>query len=339
MSILINNVHKKINATHILKGISVEVENGTLACLMGSSGSGKSTLLRVIAGLEFPTSGSLWINSRESSQIPPDERGVGFVPQNYALFPHMTVYSNIVYGLQLRRIAKDEQKVRITRILSWMHLEGLENRFPYELSGGQQQRVAMARALATDPNILLLDEPFAALDSQIRQDLRLWTRQMQKDLCLTTIFVTHDNQEALELADKLIILHDGTIQQCGSPQEIYDYPANSIVQGILNPSLNFEETIVPDTNRKFSYLTSWATKGYQSLVLSLQKFDDCQHVIVKKFSFKGKKLYLNLTYKKQCFLVIINKKALQYLHTHNWNYRDLYVKEFYENDDQEIYFI
>ena len=181
MGILLNNLQKKINNYSILKHISVEVKDGAFACLMGSSGSGKSTLLRIIAGLDQPTSGDVWINGYDCRDLPANRRNIGYVSQNYALFPQMTVYKNIEAALIIRGISKIERKTRIERLIQWTHITGLDNRYPYELSGGQQQRVALARALAIEPTLLLLDEPFGALDAQVRKDLRYWVRQMQKE--------------------------------------------------------------------------------------------------------------------------------------------------------------
>ena len=208
-----------------------------------------------------------------------NRRNIGYVSQSYALFPQMTVYENIEAALLIRGISKIDRLERIDRFLRWTHIEGLETRYPFELSGGQQQRVALARALAIEPSLLLLDEPFGALDAEIRKDLRYWIRQMQKEFRLTTLFVTHDNQEALELSDQLIVLHGGKLHQSGLPEDVFDYPATYMVTGIVSPTL-----IMPDSKMKQTQvLTSFQARNYFKVNISTTKFYDSHCIKISRF--------------------------------------------------------
>lgn len=239
MSVSIQNINKTFGAYHALEDISLEVPNGSLTALLGPSGSGKTTLLRIIAGLEFadPGSGRILFHGDDVADIPAGKRGVGFVFQHYALFRHMTVAENIGFGLTVlpssQRPSKQEIHSRALELLKLVRLEGLENRRPSELSGGQRQRVALARALAIRPKVLLLDEPFGALDAQVRKELRRWLRQFHDEIGLTTLFVTHDQEEALELADQVVVMRNARIEQSGTPQDIYDKPRTSFVYEFL----------------------------------------------------------------------------------------------------------
>jgi len=220
-----------------LDGVSLEVKSGELVALLGPSGSGKTTLLRIIAGLDFPDQGSVYFGDEDASKKSVQERRVGFVFQNYALFKHLTVAENIAFGLEVRdrqtRPPKAEIRRRALELLDLVQLTGLENRRPAQLSGGQRQRVALARALAVEPRVLLLDEPFGALDAKVRRDLRGWLREIHQQTGHTTTFVTHDQDEALELADRVAVLNGGHIEQVGSPDEIYDHPATPFVHGFI----------------------------------------------------------------------------------------------------------
>lgn len=239
MSVSIQNIHKSFGAYHALENISLEVPNGSLTALLGPSGSGKTTLLRIIAGLDFadPGSGRILFHGEDVAEVPAGKRGVGFVFQHYALFRHMTVAQNIGFGLSVlpssQRPSKEEIHDRALELLKLVKLEGLENRRPSELSGGQRQRVALARALAIRPKVLLLDEPFGALDAQVRKELRRWLRQFHDEIGLTTLFVTHDQEEALELADQVVVMRNARIEQSGTPQDIYDKPRTSFVYEFL----------------------------------------------------------------------------------------------------------
>ena len=237
MSIAIRNITKRFGATVALDDVSLEVEDGELLALLGPSGSGKTTLLRIIAGLERADQGSLAIAGTDALDLPPRERRIGFVFQHYALFRHMNVADNIAFGLTVRpretRPSQSAIRDRVHELLGLVQLNDLEKRFPSQLSGGQRQRVALARALAVEPRVLLLDEPFGALDAKVRMELRHWLRDLHVRLGLTTVFVTHDQEEALELADRVAILSSGRIEQLGSPREVYDQPDSGFVMEFL----------------------------------------------------------------------------------------------------------
>jgi sulfate/thiosulfate transport system ATP-binding protein len=239
MSISIKSINKTFGNYAALENISLEVPDGSLTALLGPSGSGKTTLLRIVAGLEFadPGDGKIAFHGENVSDVPAGKRGVGFVFQHYALFRHMTVAENIAFGLSVlppsRRPAKAEIRDRVSELLKLVKLEGLDKRRPHELSGGQRQRVALARALAIRPKVLLLDEPFGALDAQVRKSLRRWLRQFHDEIGLTTLFVTHDQEEALELADQVVVMRNARIEQVGDPQSVYDYPRSPFVYEFL----------------------------------------------------------------------------------------------------------
>jgi sulfate transport system ATP-binding protein len=237
--ILIEAVSKTFGKFVALQDIHLEVAKGELLALLGSSGSGKTTLLRIIAGLEFPDEGpgAVFFHGDNVTHQTAYQRRAGFVFQNYALFPHMTVFNNIAFGLEVQprpsRLQKSEIEERVMTLLKMVQLEAFARRFPHQLSGGQRQRIALARALAIEPEVLLLDEPFGALDAKVRKELRKWLRQFHDDTRLTSLFVTHDQEEAFELADRVVILSEGRIQQIGTPQEILDRPANTFVREFL----------------------------------------------------------------------------------------------------------
>src|ERR1700716_1856034 len=225
MAIEARSITKRFGDFVALDDVSVEVESGSLTALLGPSGSGKSTLLRVIAGLERPDAGEVFISGKKATALAPQKRGVGFVFQHYAPFKHMTVWENVAFGLKIRRRPKDEIRARVDRLLELVQLGGLGKRYPAQLSGGQRQRVALARALAVEPRVLLLDEAFGALAAQVRRDLRRWLREVHDRTGHTTLFVTHDQEEALELADRVAIFNRGRVDQVGTPDEILDQPA------------------------------------------------------------------------------------------------------------------
>ena len=238
MSILIENISKKFEQFNALNQVNLEIKNGSLVALLGPSGSGKSTLLRVLAGLENPDAGRIWLNGQDTTQVPLQKREIGFVFQNYALFPHLTVSQNIAFGLEIRDINLSRKIQRVQELLQLMQLEKFADRYPNQLSGGQRQRVALARALAVEPKVLLLDEPFAALDAKIRKQLRNWLRNLHQHISVTTVFVTHDHVEAFELAHEIVVLENGNIVQIGTPQEIIDHPANHFVTNFLDINKN-----------------------------------------------------------------------------------------------------
>ncbi|MDR0997399.1 MAG: sulfate ABC transporter ATP-binding protein [Zoogloeaceae bacterium] len=233
MGIAIQNLSKRFGNFSALSDVSLSLREGELTALLGPSGSGKTTLLRIIAGLEFPDSGSLRLFGEEAKDRPAKDRNIGFVFQHYALFRHMTIFDNVAFGLSVRPKKSRPNKAaihqKVMHLLDMVQLAGFAKRFPAELSGGQKQRVALARALALEPKFLLLDEPFGALDAKVRQELRRWLRQLHDETKLTSVFVTHDQEEALEVADRIVIFNQGKIEQVGTPEEVYDHPANPFV--------------------------------------------------------------------------------------------------------------
>jgi sulfate/thiosulfate transport system ATP-binding protein len=235
MSIIVRDVGKSFGDFAALTDVSVEIPTGSLTALLGPSGGGKSTLLRVIAGLDSPDSGSVEIEGRDATTLPPQDRGVGFVFQHYAAFKHLTVERNVAFGLEIRKRPKPEIKERVHELLELVHLEQFAHRYPAQLSGGQRQRMALARALAVEPQVLLLDEPFGALDAQVRKELRAWLRRLHDQVHVTTVFVTHDQEEAMEVADSIVVMAQGKVEQIGSPDDLYDAPANDFVMSFLGP--------------------------------------------------------------------------------------------------------
>jgi sulfate transport system ATP-binding protein len=235
MSIEIKGINKRFGDFVALDDITVSIGSGQLTALLGPSGGGKSTLLRIVAGLESADSGTIEIEGTEATHLPPQKRNVGFVFQHYAAFKHLSVARNVAFGLEIRKRPKDEVQRRVQELLELVHLEQFAERLPSQLSGGQRQRMALARALAVEPTVLLLDEPFGALDAKVRKELRDWLRRLHDEVHVTTVFVTHDQEEALEVADQIVVINDGRIEQIGSPDQLYDEPANEFVMGFLGP--------------------------------------------------------------------------------------------------------
>jgi sulfate transport system ATP-binding protein len=237
MSIEVHGISKKFGTFTALEDVSLRIETGELVALLGLSGSGKTTLLRIIAGLETADAGSVHLEGKDASEIGVRGRGVGFVFQHYALFRHITVFENVAFGLRVRprrnRPSATEIAQRVHQLLELVQLDFLTDRYPSQLSGGQRQRVALARALAVEPKVLLLDEPFGALDAKVRQDLRRWLKRLHEELRITSVFVTHDQEEALELADRVVVMNAGRIEQIGTPEEVYHHPANAFVYNFL----------------------------------------------------------------------------------------------------------
>jgi sulfate/thiosulfate transport system ATP-binding protein len=244
VAIEVRDVDKTFGRTPVLRDVTVDVPAGSLTALLGPSGGGKSTLLRVIAGLEQPDTGTVHISGVDATRLAPQRRGVGFVFQHYAAFKHLTVFGNVAFGLQVRKRPKAEVRRRVGELLELVHLEQLADRYPAQLSGGQRQRMALARALAVEPRVLLLDEPFGALDAQVRKELRGWLRRLHDEVHVTTVFVTHDQEEAIEVADTLVVLADGAVVQVGSPHEVYDNPANPFVMRFLGPVTELDGALV-----------------------------------------------------------------------------------------------
>ena len=244
MSIQVKNIEKHFGAFHALNNISLDFPDGQLVALLGPSGCGKTTLLRIIAGLESADGGQVILEGQDATDVHVRERQVGFVFQHYALFRHMTVFDNIAFGLRVRpratRPSEAEIKKRVMRLLDLVQLGFLADRYPAQLSGGQRQRIALARALAVEPRVLLLDEPFGALDAKVRKELRRWLRTLHDELHITSIFVTHDQEEALEVADQIIVMNKGNVEQIGSPREVYEQPATPFVFDFLGQANRFE---------------------------------------------------------------------------------------------------
>ena len=231
----VRSVTKRFGDFLALDDVSLVVPDGSLTALLGPSGSGKSTLLRVIAGLEQPDAGSVEVGGEEATHLPAQKRDVGFVFQHYAAFKHMTVRDNVAFGLTIRKRPKAQIRAKVDELLELVGLAGYHDRYPSQLSGGQRQRMALARALAIEPRVLLLDEPFGALDANVRADLRAWLRRLHDEVHVTTVLVTHDQEEAMEVADNLAVLRDGRVEQVGAPRDVYEQPANAFVMGFIGP--------------------------------------------------------------------------------------------------------
>jgi len=236
MTIEIRNVSKSFGTAVALQSVDLDVPEGSLTALLGPSGGGKSTLLRVIAGLETPDEGRVVIAGQDVTALAPQDRGIGFCFQHYAPFRHMSVYDNVAFGLKVRRRPKPEVQARVRELLELVRLEDFADRFPAQLSGGQRQRMALARALAVEPKVLLLDEPFGALDAQVRKELRAWLRRLHDEVHITTVLVTHDQEEAMDVADTLAVINHGRLEQVGSPSDLYDRPANDFVLTFVGPA-------------------------------------------------------------------------------------------------------
>ncbi len=246
MGIVVENVSKRFGSFCAVDQVSLEIKTGSLVALLGPSGSGKSTLLRLISGLEMPDSGKILLTGRDATYESVQDRNIGFVFQHYALFKHMTVRKNIAFGLELQKVPKAKVKARVEELLALVQLAGLGDRYPSQLSGGQRQRVALARALAVEPKVLLLDEPFGALDAKVRKELRAWLRRLHDEVHVTTVFVTHDQEEAMEVSDEIVVMNQGRVEQMGSPAQIYDHPASAFVMSFIGPV-----NVLPSTSRIF----------------------------------------------------------------------------------------
>ena len=246
MGIIVENVSKQFGSFRAVDNVSLEIGSGSLVALLGPSGSGKSTLLRLIAGLEMPDSGKILLTGKDATYQSVQERNIGFLFQHYALFKHMTVRKNIAFGLEIRKAPKAKVKARVEELLELVQLTGLGDRYPSQLSGGQRQRVALARALAPEPKVLLLDEPFSALDARVRKDLRAWLRKLHDEVHVTTVFVTHDQEEAMEVSDEIVVMNKGRVEQIGTPADIYDHPNTAFVMSFIGPV-----NVLPSSSRIF----------------------------------------------------------------------------------------
>lgn len=246
MGIVIEDVSKRFGSFQAVDQVDLEIKTGSLVALLGPSGSGKSTLLRLIAGLEQPDTGRVILTGRDATHETVQDRNIGFVFQHYALFKHLTVRKNIAFGMEIRKTPKAKVKAKVEELLDLVQLAGLGDRYPSQLSGGQRQRVALARALAVEPKVLLLDEPFGALDAKVRKDLRAWLRRLHDEVHVTTVFVTHDQEEAMEVSDELVVMNKGKVEQVGSPAQIYDNPASAFVMSFIGPV-----NVLPSTSHIF----------------------------------------------------------------------------------------
>ena len=235
MGIAVENVSKQFGSFRAIDQVNLEIKTGSLVALLGPSGSGKSTLLRMIAGLEQPDAGQIWLIGENATKKSVQERHIGFVFQHYALFKHLTVRQNVAFALEIRKAPKSQISSRVEELLELVQLTGLGDRYPSQLSGGQRQRVALARALAVQPRVLLLDEPFGALDAKVRKELRIWLRQLHHEVQVTTVFVTHDQEEAMEVSDEIVVMNQGRVEQVGTPAQVYDQPATPFVMSFIGP--------------------------------------------------------------------------------------------------------
>ncbi|MEE9121650.1 MAG: ABC transporter ATP-binding protein [Syntrophobacteria bacterium] len=241
---------KRYGKLTVVSQVNVSIERGEFFSLVGPSGSGKTTILRMIAGLTTPTSGSILLDGKEITGLPPEQRGLGLVFQNYAIFPHLDVYDNVAFGLRLRKVSEGDVGTKVHDLLDRVGLLGCEKKYPHHLSGGEQQRVALARAVAPNPKVLLLDEPLSALDKNLREEMKFWLRSFQEDLRTTTMYVTHDQSEALSLSDHVLVLNGGRVEQIGTPQEIYESPASMFVADFMGLTNRFSGTVTAiDDNR------------------------------------------------------------------------------------------
>jgi sulfate/thiosulfate transport system ATP-binding protein len=300
MSIQARNITKRFGDFRALDDVSVDVPSGSLTALLGPSGSGKSTLLRIIAGLEWPDSGEVLLAGEEATALAPQKRKVGFVFQHYAAFKHMTVRENVAFGLKVRKRPRTEIDKRVRELLALVQLEGWADHYPAQLSGGQRQRMALARALAPEPRVLLLDEPFGALDARVRAELRGWLRRLHEETHTTTVFVTHDQEEAMDVADRVVVMNFGRIEQVAAPRELYDSPANEFVMNFVGQANRFGEawvrphdlevTITPNGTTREAMVERVTHLGFEVRV-ELQR-DDGEQVAVQLTRDEAERLEL-----------------------------------------------
>src|SRR5512132_326682 len=300
MAIEAERVTKRFGDFTAVDDVSISVPTGSLTALLGPSGSGKSTLLRVISGLEQPDAGRVVIEGSDVTGLPPQRRGIGFVFQHYAAFKHMTVHKNVAFGLEIRRRPRPEINSRVEELLQLVQLRGLAKRYPAQLSGGQRQRMALARALAVEPTVLLLDEPFGALDARVRKELRAWLRRLHDEVHVTTIIVTHDQEEAMEVAGQIVVLNEGRVEQVGSPRELYERPANEFVMSFVGPVNQLGDTFVrphdvelllePDVGCSEAMVERVVHLGFEVRVELVR--DDGQHLLAQLTQEQAQQLEL-----------------------------------------------
>ncbi|MBD6619891.1 sulfate/molybdate ABC transporter ATP-binding protein [Komarekiella sp. 'clone 1'] len=294
MGIRVENISKHYGTFRAVDDVSLEIKNGSLVALLGPSGSGKSTLLRMIAGLETPDAGQIWLVGENATYRSVQQRNIGFVFQHYALFKHLTVRENIAFSMDLRKHPKHHVRQRVEELLELVQMQGFGDRYPSQLSGGQRQRVALARSLAVQPPILLLDEPFGALDAKVRKDLRVWLRNLHSEVHVTTVFVTHDQEEAMEVADEIVVMNQGRVEQVGSPAEIYDNPATLFVMSFVGPVnvLPSHVGIVPNKNA-----TSPSDKVFlrpHDILIKTEPSENAVSVIVERIIHLGWEIRVEL---------------------------------------------
>lgn len=273
--ITLKNIEKYFGKSKVLDNINIDIEKGEFVSLLGPSGCGKTTLLRIISGLESKNSGEIYVDGKEISKVLPAKRNIGIVFQNYVLFPNLTVYENIAYGLVNKKVKKEEIEKKVNNILDKIDLKHIKHKYPKQLSGGQQQRVALARAVVLSPKILLLDEPLSALDAKVRETLRKEIKALQKDLGITTIMVTHDQEEALTMSDKIVVINEGEIMQIGAPEEVYKNPANNFTADFIG-AINIVEV-----NNKIKIVRP------EDILISDKKLEDYKKCVVKDLEFRG----------------------------------------------------
>ncbi|HET6829716.1 MAG TPA: TOBE-like domain-containing protein [Solirubrobacterales bacterium] len=271
MGIAVENVSKSFEDFKALDDVTLEVPDGSLTALLGPSGSGKSTLLRLIAGLEQADGGRVLLDGRDVTELSVQERGIGFVFQHYAAFKHMTVRENIAFGLSIRKTPKDQIRNRVKELIRLVQLQGMAHRYPSQLSGGQRQRMALARALAAQPKLLLLDEPFGALDAKVRKELREWLRRLHDEVHVTTIFVTHDQEEAMDVAEQIVVMNEGRIEQIGEPKELYENPESEFVMSFVGEVNRFGNALIRP----------------HDLALSQLKVDGAEEAMIERISHLG----------------------------------------------------
>ena len=293
MYVEMKKIYKTFDGFHASNDVNFGIEKGKLVALLGPSGSGKTTILRMIAGLDKPDSGDIFIDGQRMNDVAANKRGIGFVFQNYALFRYMTVYDNIAFGLKVKKMSKEQIRERVMELIKLIGLEGLEKRYPNQLSGGQRQRVAFARALAPEPHLLLLDEPFAAIDAKVRKELRTWLRDMITKVGITSIFVTHDQEEALEVADQIVVTNKGRVEQVGTPVEIYREPKTPFVaQFIGETSLITDSSFLQGYDIQEPIKEAVVRPEFVTIYKKEEEgsFDEGEHGVVEKISFRGSHL-------------------------------------------------
>ena len=335
------NVNKTFGSFQASKNINLEIEKGKLVGLLGPSGSGKTTILRMLAGLETADSGDILIDGKVVNDVPASKRGIGFVFQNYALFRYMTIYDNVAFGLKVQKWEKNRIKERVHEMLRLVGLEGLEKRYPNQLSGGQRQRVAFARALAPQPQLLLLDEPFAAIDAKVRLELRSWLREMISAVGVTSIFVTHDQDEAIEVADEIIITNQGQIEQIGSPKDIYRTPKTPFVAQFIGQSS------VVENFQKFSGFENADVRAHRAAVrpeyITVTKQGEyikypngSEDGIVESTAFRGSEIELRIRVKDS---VLTAKRLLDEAPIETGEKVKVFIYRVYAFDDEKAYVI